>query len=365
MDLLDGQPEFTKSIWDYLDILAATTRGSRTAARSRRSIARPSTRSRRPMASTGLHRGDLGRRIQLRHPDRRVGDPPTATLACIGRRQDYFREEFLSALEILARGDVTADHLGSWAGAGPDPVHADSFKRYAVDFDGDGRRDVVEVDVGMIAADGEQPEEGRLGGRPDLGLRGRRGCKASTICSPTARACSLCANGSGPASVAPRQDVRPPDDRAYLLPAGAQGPGFLMLAEFPRDHEIQPGRSSCASHRLSRRPAARRRAVRAALAAPRAVLSRTERYELQQHLAQRGYDVGEPGRRVGGKTRAAIRQYQSSIGQVPDGLRRGPCWSGCAANNPVCAGHSAIVTMADLQVDIFVGLFSRWWRAAR
>ena len=42
----------------------------------------------------------------------------TATLACIGRRQDYFREEFLSALEILARGDVRAEHLkGSWAGA--------------------------------------------------------------------------------------------------------------------------------------------------------------------------------------------------------------------------------------------------------
>ena len=53
------------------------------------------------------------------------------------------------------------------------------------------------------------------------------------------------------------------------------------------------------------------------------VLSRTERYELQQHLAQRGFDVGEPDGRLGGRTRAAIRQYQSSIGQVPDGFASG------------------------------------------
>jgi membrane-bound lytic murein transglycosylase B len=65
------------------------------------------------------------------------GDRPvirsTATLACIGRRQDYFREEFLSTLEILQRGDVPADHLvGSWAGAfGPTQFMPTSFKRYA------------------------------------------------------------------------------------------------------------------------------------------------------------------------------------------------------------------------------------------
>src|SRR5438445_740390 len=78
--------------------------------------------------------------------------PAAATLACIGRRQDYFREEFLSALEILARGDVKADHLkGSWAGAfGPTQFMPTSFKRYAVDFD--GRRDVVDSVPDVIAS---------------------------------------------------------------------------------------------------------------------------------------------------------------------------------------------------------------------
>ena len=116
MDLLDGQPEFTKSIWDYLDILVNDAR-----IENGRAILTQHRATFDAVEKAGgvdlLHRGDLGRRIQLRHPDRRaLGDLLDGDAACIGRRQDFFREEFLSALEILARGDVTADHLkGSWA----------------------------------------------------------------------------------------------------------------------------------------------------------------------------------------------------------------------------------------------------------
>jgi hypothetical protein len=53
------------------------------------------------------------------------------------------------------------------------------------------------------------------------------------------------------------------------------------------------------------------------------VLTRAERYELQQLLAQRGYDVGEPDGRLGGKTRTALRQFQASIGEIPDGFASG------------------------------------------
>src|SRR5204862_7185679 len=69
----------------------------------------------------------------------------TATLACVGRRQAYFKDEFLATLEILHRGDIKPDQLkGSWAGAfGSTQFMPTAFKRYAVDFDGDGRRDVV------------------------------------------------------------------------------------------------------------------------------------------------------------------------------------------------------------------------------
>ena len=50
------------------------------------------------------------------------------------------------------------------------------------------------------------------------------------------------------------------------------------------------------------------------------VLTREERYELQQLLARRGYDVGEPDGRLGGKSRSAIRDFQARQGQVPDGF---------------------------------------------
>jgi peptidoglycan hydrolase-like protein with peptidoglycan-binding domain len=50
------------------------------------------------------------------------------------------------------------------------------------------------------------------------------------------------------------------------------------------------------------------------------VLSRDERLELQQQLADRGYDVGTPDGQFGGKTRAAVREFQTAIGSVPDGF---------------------------------------------
>jgi membrane-bound lytic murein transglycosylase B len=50
------------------------------------------------------------------------------------------------------------------------------------------------------------------------------------------------------------------------------------------------------------------------------VLTRAERYELQELLARRGYGVGDPDGRLGGKTRNALRAFQSAQGQVPDGF---------------------------------------------
>ena len=175
-----------------ISISWSARRGSPTAARSWRSTRRRSTRSRRPTASTGISSPRSG--ASSSNYGTQIGDRSvirsTATLACIGRRQNYFRDEFLSALEILARGDVTADHLkGSWAGAfGPTQFMPTSFKRFAVDFDGDGRRDVVELDPGPDRLDGQQSEEGRLGPRRRPGAT-RWWCRrGSTSCWPTARA---------------------------------------------------------------------------------------------------------------------------------------------------------------------------------
>lgn len=67
-----------------------------------------------------------------------------ATLAYEGRRAAFFRQELLQALRIIDQGDVTADRMiGSWAGAmGQSQFMPSSYVAHAVDYDGDGRRDI-------------------------------------------------------------------------------------------------------------------------------------------------------------------------------------------------------------------------------
>src|SRR6201999_3557990 len=150
-----AQPEFTKSFWDYLDILVNEERiknGRAILAQYRTTfdaVEKAYGVDRYIIAAIWGVESNYGSQIGERSVIR-----STATLACIGRRQDYFREELLSALEILARGDVRPDHLkGSWAGAfGPTQFMPTAFKRYAVDFDGDGRRDVVDSIPDLVAS---------------------------------------------------------------------------------------------------------------------------------------------------------------------------------------------------------------------
>src|SRR5262249_33554738 len=137
MDLLDNQPEFTKSFWEYLDILVNDERieQGRVLLEKYRSTFDAVERA------FGVDRYIIAAIWGVEtYYGTLIGERPvirsTATLACIGRRQSYFREEFLSTLEILQRGDVRPDHLvGSWAGAfGPTQFMPTAFKKYAVDF---------------------------------------------------------------------------------------------------------------------------------------------------------------------------------------------------------------------------------------
>ncbi len=174
MDLLDNQPEFTKSFWDYLDILVNDARLQR----GREILQQYRTTFDAVEKAYGVDRNIIAAIWGVESNYGTMGgDRPvirsTATLACVGRRQAYFREEFLSTLEILQHGDVKPDRLvGSWAGAfGPTQFMPTAFKKYAVDFDRDGHRDVVELGARRHCLDRQQSEEGWLGHRADLGLR--------------------------------------------------------------------------------------------------------------------------------------------------------------------------------------------------
>jgi membrane-bound lytic murein transglycosylase B len=132
MDLLDAQPEFTKSPWDYLDLLVSDER----IGRGREVLAQYAQVFAAVERTYGVDRTILAAIWGVESKYGTMGGDrsvlrSTATLACIGRRRDYFRDEFLSALEILQRGDVTPERLvGSWAGAfGPTQFMPTTFKR--------------------------------------------------------------------------------------------------------------------------------------------------------------------------------------------------------------------------------------------
>src|SRR5260370_41955283 len=111
------------------------------------------------------------------------------------------------------------------------------------------------------------------------------------------------------------------DERAFLLiPAGVRGPAFLMLQNFRVIMKYNPAEAyALAIGHLADRF---RGDGAFAQAWPRdeRVLTLAERYELQQLLAQPGFEVGDPDGRLGGRSRSAIMKYQASIGLPPDGF---------------------------------------------
>jgi len=324
MDKLDAQPEFNKAPWDYLDVLVSDER----IARGREVLAQYAPTFAAMARSYGVdpaiiaaiwgvesNYGTLG------------GERPvirsTATLACVGRRQAFFREEFLSTLDILQRGDVPVERLvGSWAGAfGPTQFMPSTFKRYAVDFDGDGRRDVVDSIADVIASTANNlKSDGWIAGQRwgyevvlpqnfDYLLADRS--KQLTLRQWEALAIRRAGGGT----------FAEPDARAYLLiPGGARGPAFLMLQNFRVIMKYNPAEAyALAIGYLADRLRGGGPFVQAWPRDER-VLSLDERYEMQQLLARRGFDTGEADGLLGPRTRLAIRNFQSSIGHIPDGF---------------------------------------------
>jgi lytic murein transglycosylase len=324
MDLMDSQPEFTKAIWEYLDILVSETR----MAKGREVLARYKTIFDAAEKAYGVDRYIIASIWGIEsNYSTQIGDrsvlQSTATLACIGRRQAYFKDEFLTALEILHRGDLRPEQLrGSWAGAfGPTQFMPTAFKRFAVDGDGDGRRDVVDNPTDLIFSTANNlKKDGWQAGQSwgyevvlpqgfDFLMADR--AKAMTIAQWEQIGIKRPNNQGFPRST----------DKAYLLaPAGADGPGFLMLQNFRVIMKYNPAEA----YALAIGHFADRLRGAPAFVQPwprnERVLSRSERLELQQLLAQRGYYKGTPDGQLGGMTREALRGFQVSIGSPADGF---------------------------------------------
>lgn len=155
IELDRSQPEFTLTFSEYLDRVVPTSRvqrGRQLLAEYRNLLdvvaRRYGVQPRFVVALWGVE-SDFGRR---------TGDFPVigalATLAYDGRRSAYFRRELLDALQILDDGHISVDRMrGSWAGAmGQLQFMPSSFRRFAVDYDGDGRRDIWDSTADALAS---------------------------------------------------------------------------------------------------------------------------------------------------------------------------------------------------------------------
>jgi len=324
MDLLDAQPEFTKAPWDYLDLLVNDDR----IARGRELLAQYAPTFDAMERTYGVDRAIVAAIWGVESNYGTLGGDrsvvrSTATLACVGRRRNYFREEFLSALEILQRGDVPPEHLiGSWAGAfGPTQFMPTSFKRYAVDFDGDGRRDVVDSIPDMIASTANNLKtDGWVSGQT-WGYEVTLPQNFDYMLADRSKQMTVRQWESLGVRRAGTKPFPRADETAYLLlPAGARGPAFLMLQNFRVIMKYNPAEAyALAIGHLADRLRGGAPFVQAWPRDER-VLTLDERYELQQLLGSHGFDIGMPDGLLGPRTRIAIRNYQTSVGLVPDGF---------------------------------------------
>jgi lytic murein transglycosylase len=324
MDLMDSQPEFTKAIWDYLDILVNDNR----AAKGREILAQYKTIFDAAERAYGVDRYIVASIWGIEsNYSTMIGDRDvvrsTATLACVGRRQAYFKDEFLTAVEILHRGDLRREQLkGSWAGAfGPTQFMPTAFKRFAVDGDGDGRRDVVDNPTDLIFSTANNlKKDGWQNGQPygyevvvPQGFNYMQADRAKMLTLTQWEQLGL--------KRADGQRFPHGGDKAYLLaPAGAQGPGFLMMQNFRVIMKYNPAEAYALAighfaDRLRGGPAFVQPWPR-----QERVLSRAERLELQQLLVQRGLYKGTPDGQFGSMTREALRNFQASIGVPADGF---------------------------------------------
>ena len=323
IELDRSQPEFSKRVWRYLDTAVSEQRvrqGREKLAAHRAAAMRAEKRYAVPAeiltaiwgveSNYGSHFGSFSTIDAL------------STLGYEGRRQAFAREELLAALEILQSGDIDRDHMrGSWAGAmGHTQFLPSSFLAYAVDADGDGRRDIWgSIDDVMASTAHYLEEAGWQAGQPwgvEVMLPDGFDYSQTEL---SVRHSSAAWRAQG---VTAREGALPTFDAASVIaPAGARGPAFLVGPNFRAIMRY----NASTSYALAVVTLAERIAGGDGIQGswPREVepLSRTQIKEMQRRLNALGFSTGgSPDGIVGPNTRQGLRAYQRSQGDIPDGF---------------------------------------------
>ena len=327
LELLDAQPEFTTPIWDYLAALVdeqrisdgqamLTAHAATLAEVSRQYGVDPAT----VVAVWGVE-SDYGKTFGKRPLLVSLG-----TLSCFGRRQEFFRDEFFATLKLLQSGDLKPEGLtGSWAGAfGHTQFMPSTYQRIAVDGDDDGRRDLVASIPDALASTANYLKQaGWRTGEPwgyevklpagfDARLAGRKNKRA--LSDWIARGVTRIDGASIPAA-----DMQ----AGVLLPAGANGPAFLVFRNFDAIHSY----NAAESYALAIATLSDRLRGGGPLVTPWPTddpgLGRGERKQLQTLLLARGHAIGEADGMIGTLTRRAIVVEQQRLGMQPQDGRAG------------------------------------------
>ncbi len=318
-----NQTEFKRTLEDYLAIAASDARVSK----GRAALSRHGSTLRAVDAKYGVppHVVTAFWGMESFFGERRGSAPvisALATLAYDGRRGSFFEGQLVAALKILQNGDITPERMtGSWAGAmGHTQFIPTSYLAYAVDFDGDGRRDIwSDNPVDALASTASYVSRtGWVTGQPwgvevtlpqgfNNALLGR-GTKRS-VADWTATGVRAVGGGR----------VKDHGTASILRPANP-GPAFMVFRNFSVILRYNNAESYAigVGHLSDRLRGAG--PLRASFGPDKNGLTLEDRKRLQVRLNARGFDVGTPDGVVGTKTEAAIRAYQRAEGLSETGV---------------------------------------------
>lgn len=321
------QPEFVRPIWEYLDSAVSDTRITDGRARSVERRAVLDAIETRFGVDSGIVAAIWGIESAYGY---NYGNIPVieslATLAFEGRRRDFAEEQLIAALRIQQSGDVSpARMVGSWAGAmGHTQFIPTSYEAYAVDFTGDGRRDVWSDDPADALASTANylSRFGWKRGEPSIievtlppGFDYRLADDETRRSPAEWEATGIRRAGGGQLPAA--------ESVTILLPAGSAGPAFAVYPNF----RVIKRYNNATSYALAvamlggQIDGSISFGLRRSLAWPRTdrPLTFKETEELQRRLTALGYATQGIDGIVGPNTRSAIRGFQADQGMVPDG----------------------------------------------
>ncbi|MEZ5534337.1 MAG: lytic murein transglycosylase [Thiolinea sp.] len=321
------QPEFTRQVWEYL---ADTTSDERVQL-GRQRLAEQGDLLSRITARYGVGEAYLAAIWGMESSfGKQTGDYSVirslATLTYAGReeRRDFWAGQLLAALRIIQRGDMNLTELrGSWAGAiGHTQFIPTTFEAYAVDFDGDGQRDLRNSIADALASTAHYLAESGWQTGQDWGEeislpedfdwlladpKVQKGAQAWTRENRVLPVSGDLLAGGG-------------EESGFIyLPAGYRGPAFVLYQNFSVILKYNKSNSYALAVGLLADLLRGKQGVVAEWPHEDVALSHAEKSELQLLLSVAGYNTEGVDGKIGPNTQSALRDWQADVGFPPDG----------------------------------------------